>query len=86
MRRNVILMLTCDGVISVGPQGRCVRDRRHRGFFAFQFLAVNDEEDEEDEHEEHQNNDSCDRTDLIRVHRHSGARQAVEIPYDDHAS
>lgn len=76
----------CDGVIRVGPHGGCVRDCRHRGFFAFLFLTVNDEEEEEDEHEEYQDDDSCNGSDLIRVHGHSGTRQTVEIPYNDHAS
>lgn len=80
------MTLTCNGVIGVGPHGGCVCDRRHCGIFAFLFLAVNDEEEQEDEHKKYQDDDSCNSTNLIRVHRHSGARQTVEIPYNDHAS
>ena len=76
---------TSHDVISRNGQGRCVCDCRHAGLFALQLLSVDDEEEQEEDHQQHQDDDTGDGSDLVRIHGHGCAGQAIQVSHDDQA-
>lgn len=80
----MVPMLTGDGVVGGDADGGCVGDSRHSGLLALLLLPVHNKEEEKEQHQQHQDDDARNDADLVGVHRHCSASQAVGVSHDHH--